>query len=149
MHSPVLYKQIYQTLKAEITEGRYPSGSQLPTEVEIMHRFGVSRATVRHALELLRREGWVVRIPAKGTFVRQHDPTAAMPKLIALLALDVQLDFFSKIIRGAEQEAAAHGYKLLVRSTDNDAEKERQCLVDLQSHVSGFVIAPATGNQNH
>ncbi|MDW8104181.1 MAG: GntR family transcriptional regulator [Armatimonadota bacterium] len=144
-----MYKQIYQTLKAEISDGHYPPGSQLPTEMEIVHRFGVSRATVRHALELLRREGWVVRIPAKGTFVRQHEPPAAMPKLIALLALDVQLDFFGKIIRGAEQEAAAHGYKLLVRSTDNDAEKERQCLVELQSHVSGFVIAPATGNQNH
>ncbi len=149
MDDPILYRQIYHALKADIASGHYPPGAQLPTETELMHRFGVSRVTVRHALALLQREGLVVRIPAKGTFVRHTDQPAPAPKLIALLALDVQLDFFGKLVRGAEQEAAAHGYKLLVRSTDNDADKERQCLLELQSHVAGFIIAPATGNQNH
>jgi len=149
MEEPVLYRQIYHALREEIQGGHYPPGAQLPTEAELMQRFGVSRVTVRNALALLQQEGWLVRIPAKGTFVRQRESPNSVPKLIALLALDVQLDFFGKIIRGAEQEAAAHGYKLLVRSTDNDAEKERQCLLELQSHVAGFVIAPATGNQNH
>lgn len=149
MDEQILYRQIYHTLKAEIQNGHYPPGSQLPTEAALIERFGVSRVTVRNALALLQQEGLVVRIPAKGTFVRQSELSSSQPKLIALLALDVQLDFFGKIIRGAEQEAAAHGYKLLVRSTDNDAEKERQCLLELQSHVAGFVIAPATGNQNH
>lgn len=149
MDDPTLYRQIYHALKAEMANGHYPPGAQLPTETELMHRFGVSRVTVRHALAMLQREGLVVRIPAKGTFVRHSDHTSPAPKLIAVLALDVQLDFFGKLIRGAEQEAAAHGYKLLVRSTDNDAEKERQCLLELQSHVAGFIIAPATGNQNH
>ncbi len=149
MEEPILYRQIYHALREEIQSGHYPPGAQLPTEAELMQRFGVSRVTVRNALALLQREGLLVRIPAKGTFVRQRELSASPPKLIALLALDVQLDFFGKIIRGAEQEAAAHGYKLLVRSTDNDAEKERQCLLELQSHVAGFVIAPATGNQNH
>lgn len=149
MDDQILYRQIYHALKADISSGHYPPGSQLPTENELVRRFGVSRVTVRNALALLQREGLLVRIPAKGTFVRHSEAPSSLPKLIALLALDVQLDFFGKIIRGAEQEAAAHGYKLLVRSTDNDAEKERECLLELQSHVAGFVIAPATGNQNH
>lgn len=144
-----LYRQIYHALKADILNGSCAPGSQLPTEAQLMERFGVSRVTVRNALALLQREGLVVRIPAKGTFVRHGEPPSSLPKLIALLALDVQLGFFGKVIRGAEQEAAVHGYKLLVRSTDNDAEKERQCLLELQSHVAGFIIAPATGNQNH
>lgn len=148
MQTPVLYRQIYQTLKADIQSGRYAPGSQLPTESELVARFGVSRVTVRQALDLLQREGLIVRIPAKGTFVQSVQVSTA-PKLIALLALDVQLGFFSKVIRGAEQEAAAHGYKLVVRSTNNDAHEEQQSLVDLQAHVAGFIIAPATGNQNH
>ncbi len=149
MDEQILYRQIYQRLKSDIASGHFPPGSQLPTEAELMAQYGVSRVTVRNALALLQQEGLVVRIPAKGTFVRRSDPVSTAPKLIALLALDVQLDFFGKIIRGAEQEAAVQGYKLLVRSTDNDAEKERQCLLELQSHVAGFIIAPATGNQNH
>jgi DNA-binding LacI/PurR family transcriptional regulator len=149
MDEQILYKQIYRALRADILNGHYPPGSQLPTEAELVQRLGVSRVTVRNALSLLQREGLAVRLPGKGTFVRRSEQPNDPPKLIALLALDVQLDFFGKIVRGAEQEATAHGYKLLVRSTDNDAEKERQCLVELQSHVAGFVIAPATGNQNH
>lgn len=149
MDDQILYRQIYHALKADILNGHYPPGSQLPTESELIQRFGVSRVTVRNALALLQQEGLVARIPAKGTFVRHSEVPSSPPKLIALLALDVQLDFFGKIIRGAEQEAAAHGYKLLVRSTDNDAQRERQCLLELQSHVAGFLIAPATGNQNH
>lgn len=144
-----LYRQIYLKLKADIARGHFAPGSQLPTEAELMSLYGVSRVTVRNALALLQQEGLLVRIPAKGTFVRRAEPVSSLPRLIALLALDVQLDFFGKIIRGAEQEAAAQGYKLIVRSTDNDAQKERQCLLELQSHVAGFVIAPATGNQNH
>jgi len=149
MDDQILYRQIYHALKADILNGHYPPGSQLPTESELIQRFGVSRVTVRNALALLQQEGLVARIPAKGTFVRHSEVPSSTPKLIALLALDVQLDFFGKIIRGAEQEAAAHGYKLLVRSTDNDAEKERQCLLELQSHVAGFALAPATGNPKH
>ncbi len=66
----ILYRQIYHTLKAEIQNGHYPPGSQLPTEAALIQRFGVSRVTVRNALALLQQEGFVVRIPAKGTFVQ-------------------------------------------------------------------------------
>ena len=34
-----------------------------------MQEFGVARATARHAAELLRDEGLVVKVPGLGTFV--------------------------------------------------------------------------------
>jgi len=36
-----------------------------------MQEFGVARATARHAVELLREEGLVVKVPGLGTFVRK------------------------------------------------------------------------------
>jgi len=53
----------------------YPVDGRLPTECELSVQLGVSRPTVRQALDLLAREGLVVRVKGSGTF-------AAQPKLI-------------------------------------------------------------------
>jgi len=70
-----LYRQIANQLRAKITGGEYPLDSRLPTECELSAQLGVSRPTVRQALEVLDREGLLVRIKGSGTFVSQ-------PKLV-------------------------------------------------------------------
>ena len=62
--------QLYETLKAAITGGQYTSGSRLPKEVEFAEKLGVSRKTLRHALERLENDHLIERIRSKGTFVR-------------------------------------------------------------------------------
>ena len=67
-----LYQQLYENLKDEINEGRYPAGSRLPTEAELSRTYQVSRVTVRKAMEQLEKEELLVRKVGKGTFVREH-----------------------------------------------------------------------------
>lgn len=74
MNTP-LYHQIADQLRAGIARGVYPPDSRLPTEHELAARLGVSRPTVRQALDLLAREGMVVRVKGSGTF-------AAEPKVV-------------------------------------------------------------------
>ena len=62
--------QLYETLKAAISGGQYASGSRLPKEVEFAEKLGVSRKTLRHALERLENDHLIERIRSKGTFVR-------------------------------------------------------------------------------
>jgi DNA-binding GntR family transcriptional regulator len=64
------YMQLAKTLLNEIESGKYPVGSQLPTEVELCEQFGVSRATAREALRRLVQLGLVVRQPRVGTTVK-------------------------------------------------------------------------------
>lgn len=64
------YLQLAQTLLREIESGRYPVGSQLPTEHELCSQFGISRATAREAVKRLVQLGLVVRQPRIGTTVR-------------------------------------------------------------------------------
>lgn len=52
-----------------IRSGRFKPGDRLPTEAELQKRFGVSRITVRSAVNELFLKGLVVRKPALGTFV--------------------------------------------------------------------------------
>jgi GntR family transcriptional regulator len=66
--SPVpLYHQLEHALAERITAGAYGDG--LPGELEFVAEFGVSRGTVRQALERLTRRGLIVRQRGRGSFV--------------------------------------------------------------------------------
>ncbi|MCE4553382.1 GntR family transcriptional regulator [Roseateles cellulosilyticus] len=64
-----LYEQIAARLMEEMEAGLYEPTGRLPSEAEIGERFGVSRVTVRLALDKLVQEGAVVRKQGKGSFV--------------------------------------------------------------------------------
>lgn len=61
-----------RVLQAEIIEGLHGTEEQLPTEPELVKRFGVARETVRRALQLLKESGVVMSVQGSGTFVRRR-----------------------------------------------------------------------------
>lgn len=63
------YKSIYQTLSQDISSGRYPVMTLLPTEHELCEQFGASRHTIREAIRMLTVAGMVSRRPGVGTRV--------------------------------------------------------------------------------
>jgi len=64
-----LYRQLKHLIEEEINTGRWKPGDKIPAEPELSSRFGVSRITVRAALNELSEEGLLVKIQGKGTFV--------------------------------------------------------------------------------
>jgi GntR family transcriptional regulator len=64
-----LYTQIREALRTRILDGSYQTHAQLPTESELTGQFGVSRITVRQALNDLQKEGLIFKIHGKGAFV--------------------------------------------------------------------------------
>jgi len=63
------YMLIASRLRAAIAQGRYPVGTQLPTEHALCRRYRVSRFTVREAIRMLSAAGLVRRKPRAGTMV--------------------------------------------------------------------------------
>ena len=61
--------QILAQLEGMIRSGKLAEGAPMPSEEELSHAYGVSRPAARHALELLRNRGYVVRRKGRGTFV--------------------------------------------------------------------------------
>ena len=57
------YLQIVQQLRDRIQNGEYPPKTRIPTENELSVSMGVSRPTVRQALNLLEQEDEVVYKP--------------------------------------------------------------------------------------
>ncbi len=73
--SPVpLYYQLESVLRDELAAGHYPERTPLPTEEALVRRFGVSRITVRRAMERLVQDGLIHRVPGRGTFVNAVPP---------------------------------------------------------------------------
>lgn len=66
------YRVIYDDIVSQIRNGRLPPPSQLPNEHELARRYGVSRMTVRQALDMLGAEHYVVRRQGSGTFVAER-----------------------------------------------------------------------------
>ena len=64
-----LYLRIKDWLREAIEKGEYRPGDRIPSEHELMRRFGVSRSTIRQAVSELVLEGWLYRVQGSGTYV--------------------------------------------------------------------------------
>ncbi|MHB2166193.1 GntR family transcriptional regulator [Alsobacter sp. R-9] len=69
-----LHGLIRDALRDAIRRGDYPEGDSLPSEQEIGERFGASRITVRHALQGLEAEGYVLKQHGRRTQVVSREP---------------------------------------------------------------------------
>ncbi len=77
-----LYFQLAEKMKLMIHQQLSP-GQMLPSESELMARYGVSRNTVRQAVELLENQGFVISRQGKGTFVASERNRYLLQKLVS------------------------------------------------------------------
>lgn len=71
-------------VRALILDGEYAPGDRLPPERELIFKLGISRTTLRKALEALEREGAIWRHVGKGTFVAAHSNSGGAGRLSEL-----------------------------------------------------------------
>ncbi len=86
-------RRVYLSLRDQIADGQLGVGENLPGEQRLAESFGVSRVTVRRALDVLADTGLIVRRAGSGSTVRkteQHekpvamDFTTLMPQLVEM-----------------------------------------------------------------
>lgn len=65
-----LYHQAYELFRGKIDSGEWPEGKKIPREIDLCQICGMSRITIRQALERLKNEGYLTSRQGKGTFVR-------------------------------------------------------------------------------
>jgi len=64
------HRMVYESLRRQISEGIYKDGDLLPSENQLCILHGVTRPTVRKALDTLFHEGFIKRRQGKGNSVR-------------------------------------------------------------------------------
>ncbi len=106
-----LYLQLAQIVRGQIQAGEYAPDKSLPTEDEFIELTGVSRTTVRQALQVLMNEGLIRRIAGKGTFVndtrhRWRQFAVGSIEDIIMSSYQTTLELLSQEVVGATDELA-------------------------------------------
>src|SRR5437868_4596593 len=86
--SRLKHREISRQLLAEIAEGKYGKSARIPSEAQLVKRFGVSRPTVGRALRDLQSEGLIERRVGSGTYVRQRGGNVTTTRQLGLLVPD-------------------------------------------------------------
>ncbi|TXH39178.1 MAG: LacI family transcriptional regulator [Rhodospirillaceae bacterium] len=69
--------------------------------------------------------------------------------IVGYLPGDIQNPFFARIAHDLEVELRKHGHNLLIASSEEDVEQERELLESLRSlSVRGFILAPTSATDN-
>jgi DNA-binding GntR family transcriptional regulator len=65
-----VYRQVAAILAGRIERGELAPGRPVPSESMLMGQYGISRDTVRKAMDVLRSDGLIVTVQGKGSFVK-------------------------------------------------------------------------------
>lgn len=115
-----LHIQVREALRRQVRDGELVDASgRLMTEAELVRHFGVSRITIRNAIQPLVAEGLFSRERGRGTFLQSNDAEHWAGRLMG----------FSEVVKDAGQEPGARvlGQGLTVRHDEavRDALGER------------------------
>lgn len=99
---------VHDQILALIRDGTWPARSRLPSEAELVARFGISRPVVRQALARLREHGVIASRQGSGSFVQDANAALVRPKVeFPAIGSIADLERFLDFREGIEGEAAA------------------------------------------
>jgi GntR family transcriptional regulator of arabinose operon len=142
----VKHREVFSALKREIQAGRWKRGDRLPSEAELIGRFGVSRITISRAVRDLQQAGLVERRAGSGTFIRGASASAALT--FGLLIPDLgETEIFEPICQGIMASPHAREHALIWGAADAQAASKaerawRLCAQYIDRRVSGVFFAP-------
>lgn len=118
-----VFRQVAADLRSKITAGEFAPGTRLPSERDLVETYGISRPTVRDAVQLLQNEGIVTAEHGRGVFVnpphrvrrltrtRRAGENTADPTLEA----EIHIRFDVSDAHAAQYLAILEGVELTVR----------------------------------
>lgn len=137
--------QVIAQMKKNIEKGNWKPGERLPGEMQLCETFGVSRVTVRNALQKLAGEGLIETKVGDGSYVRNFSISEAMSRVSIPVGLSDQefreLLEFRCVMEGPLCELAVS------RMTDEDLarlQKAYDNMCSMQQNETAFANADVT-----
>jgi GntR family transcriptional repressor for pyruvate dehydrogenase complex len=148
--------QVFEKLRDQIMERKWPPSAKLPSENALAVAFGVSRVSIREALHMLASLGLLETRHGGGTYVREYSGELLFSPLLPMLVLDTLdilhvLEYRKIIEKGivslvvkragkAEIEELESSYQTMEEQRDDEHAFAQ---ADLSFHLA---LAKATGN---
>lgn len=80
-----IFEQLKEAILQMIEEGKYKPGDVLPSERELAGQYGISRVTVRQAINILVQDGIVTKKQGKGNFVSEKRMETSLSNLLGFV----------------------------------------------------------------
>ena len=141
----VKYIYISNELKQKIKDGEYNYGETIPSENGLTQLYDVSRHTIREAISLLAKEGFVRKEKGSGTYVSYDINKYINEKTLIVGVITTYMSdyIFPSIIRGIERELNKENLGSLISSTHNNyVDEERALRKMMNNRVDGLIIDP-------
>lgn len=140
------HREIYRTLLEEIIEGRYETTQRLPSEMQLVQRFGVSRPTAARALRDLQSEGVVDRRVGAGSFLRKDVKPSAIEtsRQFGLLLPDLA-EIFEILCGELVALARANDYSVIWASSAQARQRSDLTVKDADEACQHLISRSARG----
>ncbi len=150
-----LYMKITNDLRKMIYDEEIRVGERLPTEMELIERYKVSRITAKRALEDLKNEGLITRVRGRGSYVsynatKSSDVNNVYRKVISvLIPFSNSMGGVMNIISGVSDVVRKQGYIVELYCAERTVEEMGQVLETLyKQQVAGIIYYPKADNDN-
>lgn len=140
------YRQVYTALRREIEAGRWKRGDRLPSEADLVRKFGASRITVGRAVRELQTAGLVERRAGSGTYVKSPHRAGALSFGLLIPNLG-ETEIFEPICQGMMASPLAREHALVWGSLSGAGSSKEEhawqlCRQYIERRVSGVFFAP-------
>ena len=160
------YKRLKSYLMAEVTSGRLKPGDILPSENHLSDTLNVARNTVRQAISELASDGFVSRVPGRGTFVGekingqdsrddrevsldvQNDNRSRQGlEVFAMVTPETKSAFYPSLLDGFENATSRLHHQTMIGNSRNDLDVQARIVLQLlDKQVAGIAMVPVAGH---
>ena len=113
------YTTSEEDLRQLIFSDESHTGDKLPSENVLAARYGVSRQTIRKALEELEHEGYIYAVHGSGRYISERTIHRKNSKNIAVVLTYLSDYIFPKVISGIDNVLSENGYSIILKHTNN------------------------------
>jgi len=152
MNKRVKHVEIFNDLKKQIIEGKFSDNERLPSEAQLVRKYGVSRPTAARAVQDLQVAGLVERRAGSGTFARSISASDTksgdfigllVPGMGVTEIFDVICGKLVRLARGNNYSVVWSSSPTTVDPEDSAVEQaEEFCRELIESNVKGAFFAP-------
>ena len=123
-------EQVYKQMQTLLIDGVWKNGEKLPSENELCEQFGVSRVTIRQAMQKLKALGLIETRTGSGSYVRTVDLDDSLQDLVPMMYIgktsDKQVFQFREMIDSESVRIATQ------MATEDDFQALEKLLQEMQ-----------------
>lgn len=125
---------IASKIEEAILQKKYLPGSKLPSENELCRMFGVSRTSVREAVQILNGHGLVSIEKGKGIFVKNISSGFVSNNILKFLEHRFEGDYYFDLIHARQIIEPGIAYLAAINRTDDDLAKMEKDIIDITNN---------------